>query len=226
MQSKGPHQAAKLSEEDASKKTKTKIKNLAVWPLHETGNDMIFCKLMQAQSKGMKSTWLTVCGCGAGRVRFQGAKKRPHKGQEPNTLVVNAVKEVLNDSWSEVDPDNLNLENLGIRKEWDNASRKRQNEAEVQGKSTDARQGLSKISHLVNPTKKGGVGTYTPVLLGNINGRLGKAKFHSLRILLDSVAISSMVLEKHAQNNYVTKRPILSNRSPKVVTFWQHIPPM
>ena len=56
----------------------------------------------------------------------------------------------------------------------------------MQRKITEARQGLNKISHLVNPTKKRKNSHYTPVLLGNINGRLGKAKFHSLIIILDS----------------------------------------
>ena len=53
-------------------------------------------------------------------MRFQGTKKRPEEGQEPDILVVNAVKEVIkenkraksmaeHDSVSEVDQDNLNL---------------------------------------------------------------------------------------------------------------------
>ena len=46
----------------------------------------------------MKSIWLTACGGGAGRVRFQGAKKRPVKGKELNDLVANAVKSVFTTS--------------------------------------------------------------------------------------------------------------------------------
>ena len=69
----------------------------------------------------------------------------------------------------------------------------------MQAKSTEARQGLNKISHLVNPSKKKN-SYYTPVLLGHINGRLGKAKFSSLRILLGSGASSLIVLGKKTKN--------------------------
>ena len=40
---------------------------------------------------------------------------------------------------------------------------------------------------------------YTSVLLGEINLRLGKAKFHPLRILLDSRASFFIVLDKNTQ---------------------------
>ena len=44
----------------------------------------------------MNLDWSTACGGGAGRERFQGAKKRPSEGEELNALADNAVKEVLN----------------------------------------------------------------------------------------------------------------------------------
>ena len=50
---------------------------------------------MLEQSKAMKSTCLTDIGSGTGRLRFQGTKKRPAKGEELNSLVANAVKSVL-----------------------------------------------------------------------------------------------------------------------------------
>ena len=50
---------------------------------------------MQAQSKAIKSTWLTNCGGRSGHVRLQGNKKRPAKGKDPNDIVANTVKEVL-----------------------------------------------------------------------------------------------------------------------------------
>ena len=50
---------------------------------------------MLAQAKSMNSTWSTACNGGAGRVRFQGAKKRPAKGETLNSLVENVVKSVL-----------------------------------------------------------------------------------------------------------------------------------
>ena len=40
---------------------------------------------------------------------------------------------------------------------------------------------------------------YTPILYGQTNGRLGKANFHSLRIVMDSRAILSIVLGKHTK---------------------------
>ena len=88
-QRKGSNQAAKPLEEDANKK------NLHLCPLNGPRHDMNLCKVMQEQSKAMKLTWSTDCGSGACYVRFQGAKKRPAKGQELNALLVNVVKEVL-----------------------------------------------------------------------------------------------------------------------------------
>ena len=63
--------------------------------LYVPGDNMNSCKVMQAQAKSTNSTWSTSRGGGAGRVRFQGAKKCPAKGQESNTLVARAVSEVL-----------------------------------------------------------------------------------------------------------------------------------
>ena len=73
-------------EEEANKK-KTKKKNSPVCPLHGPGHYTNSCKVVLAQDKAMKSNSLTACGGGAGRVKFQGAKKRPAKGKYPNALV-------------------------------------------------------------------------------------------------------------------------------------------
>ena len=64
-------------------------------PLNGTGNDMNSCKVMLAQAKAMKSTWLDACGGGAVRVRFKDAKKRPAEVEELNAIFSNAVKAVL-----------------------------------------------------------------------------------------------------------------------------------
>ena len=45
---------------------------------------------------------------------------------------------------------------------------------------------LYTISKVINPTKNTKVTHYMPVLLGDMNCRLGKVKFNSLRILLYS----------------------------------------
>ena len=69
---------------------------------------------------------MTSHGCGASRMRFQGAKQRPSKGQDLNALVNNAVSEVLkqnkhtkakvnHNSGLEDDLDNFTLEKLNIR---------------------------------------------------------------------------------------------------------------
>ena len=79
------------------------------------------------------------------------------------------------------------------------------------------RQGLNKINHLVNPTKNGGKKNFIPVLLGNINGRLCKAKFHSLIIIQSFGESSLMVIGNHTKN--ATKTPNRSNGAPKAVTF-------
>ena len=66
-----------------------------MYPLHGPGHDINSCKVIQAQSKSMKFTWLTARGGEAGHVRFQVARKRPVKDKELNALVTNAVKQVL-----------------------------------------------------------------------------------------------------------------------------------
>ena len=92
---------------------------------------------------------------------------------------------------------NNNLKRISIREERDNTSGKLKNEAEMRGKTKEARQGL-KMSHLVNPTKEKNR-HYMPVLLGSINFGLGKAKFHSNRILLYYGSISFIVLGKNTK---------------------------
>ena len=64
-------------------------------PLYGHVHDMNSCKVMKAQSKSMKKNLSTSRGSKVGRLQFQGAKKRPAKGQELNTLVSNAISEVL-----------------------------------------------------------------------------------------------------------------------------------
>ena len=49
---------------------------------------------MLSQAKAMKSTWSTARGSGTGRIRFQGAKKRPTKGEQLNALIANTLKEL------------------------------------------------------------------------------------------------------------------------------------
>ena len=44
----------------------------------------------------MKLTYSNACSGGAGRVRYQGAKKRLAKGKYLNALFANAVKAVIN----------------------------------------------------------------------------------------------------------------------------------
>ena len=66
-----------------------------MFPLYGPGHDMNSCKVMLAQAKSMKLTWLDACGSGAGRVRFQGAKNIPAEGEDMNALASNAVKEVI-----------------------------------------------------------------------------------------------------------------------------------
>ena len=66
---------------------------------------------------------------------------------------------------------------------------------------------LYNISRITNQNKKKKFTHQTPVIWGEMNFRLGKARFNSLRILLDYVANSSIVLGKHIQNmwNKTTK---------------------
>ena len=133
-QSKGSNQSAN--------KNKSKNKNSPVCPLHVPGHDMNSRKVMLAQAKGMKLTWLTVFGSGAGRIRLQGAKKRPNKGEKLNDLVANVVKTVfttnkhkkakaLSDSGSEEEQENFNFETLKIGEEWQTACTPWSNDAEI-----------------------------------------------------------------------------------------------
>ena len=63
--------------------------------MHGPGHDMNSCKVVLEQSKSMKSNSSTARGGSTGRVKFQGTRKRPAKGEELNTLVSDAVKEVF-----------------------------------------------------------------------------------------------------------------------------------
>ena len=120
---------------------------------------------MLVQYKAMKLTWSTARGSGAGRVRFQGAKKRPAEGEYMNSLVAHSVKVVFNinkslnykvssDSGSEDKQDHFNLETLKIGEEWQTARTSRSNDAEVPEIGTKEEQELYTISHLINPNKK------------------------------------------------------------------------
>ena len=64
-------------------------------PLHGPVHDINSCNVMLEQAKSMNLTWSDARGRGAGRVGFQGARKRPAEGEELNYLVDNAVKEIL-----------------------------------------------------------------------------------------------------------------------------------
>ena len=83
-------------------------------------------------------TWLASCGVGAGCIWFHGAKKILSEIQYLNALVASTASEFLkhnkrakdldeHDSGSEDDPENFNLKNLIIRKEWEQFREKRQN---------------------------------------------------------------------------------------------------
>ena len=96
--------------------------------LHRPGHGVNSCKVMQKQDKSAKSTWLAICGGGAGRVRFQVAEKRLAEVQYLNALVTSAVQEFLKqnkharstatqDSGLEKEPDKFNLKNLSIGEE-------------------------------------------------------------------------------------------------------------
>ena len=55
---------------------------------------------------------------------------------------------------------------------------------------------LNKISYLVNPTINKNY-HYTSILYGQTNSRLGKAKLHSLTILIDYGLSYSILLRKN-----------------------------
>ena len=120
-----------------------------MWPLHGPVHDMNFCKVMLAQAKAMKCTWLTACGSGAGRVRFQGAKKRLDEVKELNSLVANTVKAVLttnthkkakalSESGSEDDKYHFNFESLKIGGEWQTARTPQIHDAEMPEEGMEA----------------------------------------------------------------------------------------
>ena len=119
---------------------------------------------MMAQAKAMKSDFLTAHGGGAGCIRLQGAKKRRAEGKDLNTLVYNAVKEVIkskklkakasNESVSEDEYENFNFEILKIGEEWHKSCMPRSDSAEVPKIGTEAEKGIYKISPLINPNQK------------------------------------------------------------------------
>ena len=78
-----------------------------------------------SQAKEMRLTWSTARSYGAGRVRFQGAKKLLAKSEDPNALVSNAVKEfpksnkilkakASNEYGSEDNQEHFNFETINI----------------------------------------------------------------------------------------------------------------
>ena len=96
--------------------------------MHGPAQNINSCKVIQTQNKSVKLTWLTTCGGGAGFVRFQGTNKSPAEGEDLNSLVVNAVEEILksnkllkakdkHDSISEEEQENFNFEYLKIGEE-------------------------------------------------------------------------------------------------------------
>ena len=66
-------------------------------------------------------------------------------------------------------------------------------------KEKEVEKGLYTISHLINPKKNKNEKYYVPILLGNVNVRLVKAKYRTLRIILDFGASFSIVLWKYTQ---------------------------
>ena len=145
--SKESCQAENPLEEDANK-NKTQKKNSPVFPLHVPGHDMNLFKVILAQSKAMKLTWSTNISGGEVSVRFQGAKKRPAKGEELNSLVSNAVKEVCKinkilkakasrDSGSEDEQENFNFDTPKIGEERRKTRSPRSNAAEVPESGTE-----------------------------------------------------------------------------------------
>ena len=58
---------------------------------------------------------------------------------------------------------------------------------------------LQTISIIFDPTKENKTIHYMPVMWGEMNGRLVKAKFNFPRIILDYGASSSIILGKHMQ---------------------------
>ena len=57
----------------------------------------------------------------------------------------------------------------------------------------ETKKGLEKISNIANLTNN----NYTPLLYGHMNGRLGKAKFHSIIIIMGSGGSSHILIGKH-----------------------------
>ena len=104
------------------------------------------------------------------------------------------------DSGSEEEQEHFKFETLNIWEEWCKYRTPHNDDAEVPETATEAEKGLYKISHIINPTKKGKNRHYTPVLLGSANVRLGKSKYHTLRILLDSSTSSLILLVNNTHN--------------------------
>ena len=101
------------------------------------------------------------------------------------------------DSDSEDKKEHFNFKNFNIGEERQTARTLRIDDAEVPEKGTEAEKGLCTIIHAINPG--GGGDHYVPILLENANIIVVKAKYHTLRILLDSGAIYLLVLGKQTQ---------------------------
>ena len=75
-------------------------------------------------------------------------------------------------------------------------------------KWTKAQEELQYLGKMINTTKNTKIINYTPVIWGKTNCRLDKAKFNSLRIILDYGIRSPIILGKHTQElqNKTTKK--------------------
>ena len=77
------------------------------------------------------------------------------------------------------------------------------------------------INETIKPTKNIKTKHYTPSLPIEINIRLGKSKFHYLKIVFDSKSRSSIILGRHTQK-VIVKIPHRSLTIPKEVNSKQN----
>ena len=87
-----------------------------------------------------------------------------------------------NEFGSEDNQEHFNFETLKIGGNYVNPARCG---VMMQKCQKQAKNKLYKISHLTNPAKNQEI-YHTPIILGSVNIRLGKAKFCTLRIVLES----------------------------------------
>ena len=147
---------------------------------------------MQAKTKSTKAAWFSACG-GGGHGKFTGSRKSLADGKELNTLSIYNLYKTLkfkknpkskdkDNSDLEYESEHYNFKNMDIVDEsdldWKHEHKEQLGKSNLCTETTMDKKESYHLSKITNPTKKTKIIHNTPVLWGEINGRIGTANFN------------------------------------------------